>query len=62
MIANSCDQDTIKAVSEAQGGGLVYVSDQASPPKSSISQLQHPIPQKELGDVKPLMTSSTFPR
>ena len=55
-------QDAIKAVTEAQGGGLVYVTDPAAPLKSSISQLQHPIPQKELGDVKPLMTSSTIPR
>ena len=55
-------QDAIKAVTEAQGGGLVYVTDPATPLKSSISQLQHPIPQKELGDVKPLMTSSTIPR
>ncbi len=57
-----CFQDAIKAVTEAQGGGLVYVTDPATPLKSSISQLQHPIPQKELGDVKPLMTSSTIPR
>lgn len=62
MQAHGINQDTIKAVSEAQGGGLVYVTDQATPPKSSINQLQHPIPQKELGDVKPLMTSSTIPR
>ena len=57
-----CVQDAIKAVTEAQGGGLVYVTDPTTPLKSSISQLQHPIPQKELGDVKPLMTSSTIPR
>ena len=55
-------QDAIKAVTEAQGGGLVYVTDPATPLKSSINQLQHPIPQKDLGDVKPLMTSSTIPR
>ena len=58
-----CFQDAIKAVTEAQGGGLVYVTGEAgAAPRASISQLQHPIPQKELGDVKPLMTSSTIPR
>ena len=65
-------QETIKAVTEAQGGaGMVYVTDPGAPiksiqdvtdPSDLIKTHQHPIPQKELGDVKPLMTTSSIPR
>ena len=47
MLAHGVNQDTIKAVSEAHGLGT---GDHTSP----IKGLQHPIPQKDLGDVKPL--------
>ena len=47
MLAHGVNHDTIKAVSEAHGLGT---GEGTSPIKS----LQHPIPQKDLGDVKPL--------
>merc|ERR1711936_885146 len=52
MLAHGVNQETIKAVSE---GGLVGASD-------PIKSLQHPIPQKDLTNVKPLMTTSQIPR
>lgn len=57
MLAHGVNQEAIKAVSE---GGLISLSDPTSP--ASIKSLQHPIPQKDLTDVKPLMTTSQIPR
>ena len=57
MLAHGINQDAIKAVSEAHGL-VADDNDNAAPIKS----LQHPIPQKELIDVKPLLTSSSIPR
>ena len=55
MLANGVNQDTIRAVAN---GGLVNLLD----PAANIKNLQHPIPQKDLGDVKPLMTTASIPR
>ena len=54
MLANGVNQDTIRAVAN---GGLVNLLD----PAANIKNLQHPIPQKDLGDVKPLMTTASIP-
>lgn len=52
MLAHGVNQEAIKAVSE---GGITGASD-------PIKSLQHPIPQKDLTNVKPLMTTSQIPR
>merc|ERR1719410_1677774 len=57
MLAHGINQEAIKAVTEAHGL-VADDNDNAAPIKS----LQHPIPQKELIDVKPLLTSSSIPR
>ena len=57
MLAHGVNQEAIKAVSE---GGLIGLTDPNAP--VSIKSLQHPIPQKDLTNVKPLMTTSQIPR
>jgi len=57
MLANGINQDIIKAV--ASGGVLNLQQQDAA---ASIRNLQQPIPQKDLGDVKPLMTGAGVPR
>ena len=57
MLAHGVNQEAIKAVTE---GGLIGLTDPNAP--VSIKSLQHPIPQKDLTNVKPLMTTAQIPR
>merc|ERR1719411_790118 len=57
MLAHGVNQEAIKAVSE---GGMLGMTDPNAP--VSIKSLQHPIPQKDLTNLKPLMTTSQIPR
>merc|ERR1719410_1243226 len=58
MLAHGMNLETIKAVTEntISPEQTIQTTDSTIPP-ISIKSLQHPIPRKDLTDVKPLMTS-----
>jgi len=74
MLAHGMNQETIKALTDNVNlGGIQTVLDPATstqhqqqeqilPNTMSIKNLQHPIPKKDLHDVKPLFATSQAPR